>query len=67
MWIWRTLDWLGVAVYAQGRYAEARAIFARALAGANTDAAREHVRDNIRFCDERLSTQPSTETPTGEF
>ena len=67
VWIWRTLDWLGVAVYAQGRYAEARAIFARALAGANTDAAREHVRDNIRFCDERLSTQPSTETPTGEF
>ena len=56
VWLWRALDWLGVAVYAQGRYAEARAIFQRALAGANTDSAREHIKGNIRFCDEKLKT-----------
>lgn len=66
VWLWRMADWLGVAVYAQGRYAEARAIFLRALAGANTDSAREHIKGNIRFCDERLSTKPSTETKTGD-
>ena len=57
VWLWRALDWLGVAVYAQGRFAEARAIFQRALAGANTDAAREHIRGNIRFCEEKLRTE----------
>jgi len=56
VWLWRMADWLGVALYQQGKYREALEHFKRALAGANTEDARKHCADNIRFCDERLKT-----------
>ena len=36
VWLWRMADWLGVALYQQGKYREALEHFRRALAGANT-------------------------------
>ena len=67
VWLWRMADWLGVALYQQGKYREALAHFRRAYEGANTDSARAHVRDNIRFCEEKISTTEHTEhTEQGE-
>lgn len=57
VWLWRMADWLGVALYQQGKYREAMTHFRRAYEGANTDSARAHVRDNIRFCDEKMKTE----------
>ena len=56
VWLWRMADWLGVALYQQGKYREALAHFRRAYEGANTDSARAHVRDNIRFCEKEIET-----------
>lgn len=56
VWLWRMVDWLGVALFAQERYREALLHFETALAGANTDDARTHVEENIRICKSRLKT-----------
>jgi hypothetical protein len=67
VWLWRMDDWLGVALYQQGKYREALECFERALEGANTEDARKHCADNIRFCEKEISTTEHTEhTEQGE-
>ena len=68
VWLWRMADWLGVALYQQGKYREALEHFRRALAGANTEDARKHCADNIRFCEQEISktTEHTEHTEQGE-
>lgn len=56
VWLWRMEDWLGVALFQQGKYGEALVHFETALAGANTADARTHVKENIRICKSHLKT-----------
>jgi tetratricopeptide (TPR) repeat protein len=60
-------DWLGVALYQQGKYREALDHFRRALAGANTEDARKHCADNIRFCEQEISTVKDVKNANGDL